>query len=206
MSGNGFVDYYEALELSSTADTDTIERIYRHLARKFHPDNKKSGDSERFRLIVEAHRTLSDPEKRAGYDVEHQDYWNRKWKIASEAGNGTSWGNDRETRENLLSILYIQRRRNMRKPGMGEYEFTRLLSLPLELVEFHLWYLKAKGWVERIDTGAYAISALGVDQIEQGRLRPRKDRMLTAGGVSAEGMEETVLSGPADLPEFPRAI
>jgi hypothetical protein len=61
VSENGFVDYYELLQLSSNADTDTIERVFRHLAKKLHPDNKESGDPDRFRLIVEAHRTLSNP-------------------------------------------------------------------------------------------------------------------------------------------------
>ena len=38
----------------------------------------------------------------------------------------------------------------------------------MELVEFHVWYLKAKGWVERLDTGQLAISALGVDEKDEG--------------------------------------
>jgi len=201
---NGFIDYYELLQLSSNADTDTIERVFRHLAKKFHPDNKDTGDTDQFRLILEAHRTLSNPERRAGYDVKHQEYWNRKWKLASEASNGTGFNDDRENRESLLSLLYVQRRRDMEKPGLGDYEMARLLRKPYELVEFHLWYLKAKGWVERLDTGQLAISALGVDQVEQGRLRLRTDNMLTAGGVAPEGAEGgTTLSGPSDMPLFP---
>ena len=204
MSENGFIDYYELLQLSSSADTDTVERVFRHLAKKFHPDNKESGDIDRFHLIVEAHRTLSNAENRAGYDVKYQDYWNRKWKLASEASNGTAFGDDRENRESILSMLYIQRRRDMKKPGLGDYEVARLLCIPLELVEFHMWYLKAKDWVERLDTGYLAITALGVDQVEQGRLRLRNDHMITAGGVAPEGAEEgTTRSGSADLPEFP---
>jgi len=70
-------------------------------------------------------------------------------------------------------------------------------------MEFHLWYLKAKGWVERLDTGQLAITALGVDHVEEGRLRLRKDRLLAAGGSEvAEG--ETPRFGPEDLPEIPR--
>jgi hypothetical protein len=57
---------------------------------------------------------------------------------------------------------------------------------------------------ECLDTGYLAITALGVDQVEQGRLRLRDDHMLAAGGVAPEGTEEgTTLSGSADLPEFP---
>ena len=206
MDENGFIDYYELLQLSSTADTDTIERVFRHLAKKFHPDNKESGDSDRFRLILEAHRTLSDPEKRAGYDAKYQEHWDRKWKLASEASNATGFGDDRKDRENLLSLLYVQRRRNMERPGLGDYELARLLGKPFELVEFHVWYLKAKGWVERLDTGQLAISALGVDQVEQGRLRLRNDHMLTAGDVAPAGGDGgTTLSGSADVPVFPIA-
>jgi hypothetical protein len=205
VSKTDFVDYYELLQLSSNADSDTIERVFRHLAKKFHPDNKESADSDRFRLIVEAHRTLSDPESRAGYDLMYQDYWNRKWKLASEASDGTAFGDDREIRDNLLSILYVQRRRNMKNPGLGDYEMARLLGRPFELVEFHMWYLKAKSWVERLDTGHLAISALGVDEIEQGRLRLGKDRLLTADGFAPEGAgRQPPRSGTEDLLVSPK--
>jgi len=204
VSKNGFVDYYELLQLSPNADTDTIERVFRHLAKKVHPDNTESADPDRFRLIVEAHRMLSDPETRAGYDVKYQDYWNSKWKLASEAGDGTAFGDDQETRESLLSMLYVQRRRNMKQPGLGDYEMARLLGKPFELVEFHLWYLKTKGWVERIDTGHLAISVLGVDEVEKRRLRLRDDHLLTAGGVAPGDAEGQARSGKADLLASPK--
>ena len=187
MSATEFVDYYELLQLSSNADVGTIERVFRHLAKRFHPDNEQSADSDRFRQVVEAHKVLVDSETRAGYDVKYQEYWNRKWRLASEASDGTAFGDDRETREHLLSLLYVQRRRNMNNAGLGEYEVARLLRTPLELVEFHVWYLRAKGWVERLDTGQLAISAMGVDQVEQGRLRLSHDRLLEAHGVAPEG-------------------
>lgn len=186
MKKTEFVDYYEILQLSSNADADTIERVFRHLAKKFHPDSTKSADTERFQLIVEAYHALADPETRAGYDVKHQEYWNQKWKLASEAGVTTSFGDDRETRESLLSLMYVQRRRNMTNPGLGEYEMTRLLCKPIELLEFHVWYLKAKGWIERLDSGLLAISALGVDQVEQGQIRLRNDNLLTDTSGSRE--------------------
>lgn len=185
MSKTEFVDYYEVLQLSPNADADTIERVFRHLAKKFHPDNINSADNEIFIKIVEAYRTLADPETRAGYDVTYQDYWNNKWKLTTEANDKTALDDDQKTREYLLSLMYTQRRRNMKNPGLGDYEMARLLGKPVELLEFHLWYLKAKGWLERLDSGLMAISARGVDQVEQGRLRFRNDNLLMAPPVDS---------------------
>jgi hypothetical protein len=175
MSANEFVDLYELLQLSSNADTETIERIFRHLAKKLHPDHSDHANHDRFVKIVEAHQVLSDPVTRAGYDARYLDYWNQKWKLASVASDMSEIGDDKVARERILSLLYVQRRRSMKSPGLGEIEISRLLNTPLELVEFHLWYVKSKGWVERLETGHLAITALGVDQVEQSRsLSPEK--------------------------------
>ena len=189
MKTEGFVDYYELLQLSPNADAETIERIFRHLAKKFHPDHPDSADNERFMQIVEAHRILADPEARAGYDVKYQDYWNSKWQLVNEASDRIATTDDQSLREKLLSLLYVQRRRNMKSPGLGEHEMARLLGMPPELIEFHVWYLKAKGWVERLETGHLAITAEGVDQAEQngspdqaGRLIEGPKGKSTAGG------------------------
>lgn len=190
MSANEFVDYYELLQLSPNADTDTIDRVYRHLAKKSHPDSTEFASYDLFQQIVEAHRTLSDPETRAGYDARYQDYWNRKWRLASEASNRSAFSDDHVTRESLLSLLYVQRRRNMKSPGLGEHEVSRLLSTPPELVDFHFWYLRAKGWVERLQTGHLAITAAGVDQVEQSKLRLSPDHLLEAHDSAGEDAEE----------------
>ncbi len=193
MIESDFLDYYEILQVSPNADADTVERVFRHLAKKFHPDNTSSGDTDRFRVVMEAHKILSDPGARAAYDVKHTEHWNQKWQLASEASNRTAFGDDRETRDSLLSLLYVQRRRSMKHPGMGELELAMLLRVPHELVEFHLWYLKAKGWVERLDTGMLAITARGVDEVEQGRLRLGPDRLLPLNTDAEEGAGGTDL-------------
>lgn len=189
MGANEFVDYYELLQVSPNADADTIERVFRHLAKKFHPDNPEFADHDRFHQIVEAHLTLTNSETRAGYDVKYQNYWDRKWGLASEASSGSAYGDDKATRERLLALLYVQRRRNVRNPGMGEYEAARLLGIPLELVEFHIWYLRGKSWVERLQSGHLAITTLGVDQVEQGRLRLNPDHLLEATASASDNVE-----------------
>ncbi len=62
-------DFYEDLGVSRNATPDEIQRAYRKLARRFHPDvNKDPGAEERFKDISEAYDVLSDPETRAKYD------------------------------------------------------------------------------------------------------------------------------------------
>lgn len=203
MTDDAFVDYYDVLQLSPNADEDTIHRVFRHLARKCHPDLPEGGDSERFRLLVKAHTTLTAPDSRAAYDARYQEYWNRKWRVASEASDGSAFAEDQNTREKLLSLLYVQRRRDMRMPGLGEYEMARLLRIPVELVEFHLWYLREKGWVQRIDTGQLAISANGVDSIERSRLRLPPDHLLPTHGAAAlrDDAAVAVPAAPGQLEE-----
>ena len=53
------VDYYEALQISSNAEPETIHRVYRMLAQRFHPDNKDTGNATQFRLVSEAYEVLS---------------------------------------------------------------------------------------------------------------------------------------------------
>ena len=64
-------DYYEVLGVPRDADTTTIKDAFRQLARRYHPDISTEPDAEqRFREIAEAYGVLSDPAKRASYDVQ----------------------------------------------------------------------------------------------------------------------------------------
>ncbi len=79
------LDCYEVMQLSPNADSETISRVYRMLAARYHPDNTETGDSEKFIRLSEAYHILSDPEKRARYDVVHRDALRLRWKIFDPA-------------------------------------------------------------------------------------------------------------------------
>ncbi|HWP64696.1 MAG TPA: J domain-containing protein [Candidatus Limnocylindria bacterium] len=170
MGERDFVDYYELLQLSPNADDETIHRVFRHLAKRLHPDTP-GGNAERFNQLVEAHKVLTDPEMRAAYDVRHQRHWELRWAVAGEAADPAAHLDDEGIRSRLLSLFYTQRRSNMRNPGLGSAELAKLAGCPHELIEFHLWYLREKGWIERLETGLFAITAQGVDAVEARRSR-----------------------------------
>jgi len=72
-----FQDYYKILGVSKNASQEEIQRAYRKLARKYHPDiNKDKESEEQFKKINEANEVLKDPEKRKLYDAYGKD-WQR---------------------------------------------------------------------------------------------------------------------------------
>lgn len=166
MGEEQFVDYYEILQLSPNVDAGTIERVFRYLAKRYHPDNAETGNSARFSCVVEAYRVLHDPEERAAFDVKWQRYRGLQWKLAADAADREGIAYDRMLRERLLSLLYVKRRRDLNNPGIGSFDMERLTESPHEILEFHLWYMRKKGWIERTDEGRLAITVDGIEQVE----------------------------------------
>lgn len=67
-------NYYDILEVSKKASKEIIDKAYRTLAKKYHPDlqtpeNKQMAE-EKMKKINEAYSVLSDDSKRAKYDME----------------------------------------------------------------------------------------------------------------------------------------
>jgi len=175
------VDHYEALQISANAELDTIHRVYRLLAQRFHPDNGETGDAGRFRSISEAYRVLSDPESRARYDVQHAARQQRRWRLVS-SGNQSEHDFESEQilRLTVLEALYTKRRIEPGAPGIYPTEFESLIGQPREHIEFALWFLIQKKLVERTDDSRTVITGAGVEYLEANYRDNLKRRRLTA--------------------------
>jgi len=178
MNENSYVDYYEDLQLNPNADLETIERVYRLLAKRYHPDNSVTGNSEKFRIITSAYKVLSDAEKRAAFDAKYEDARNHKLKVMSKVSSSEEPENGQQVRHAILSILYADRKQNPSDSGVGSWRLEKLLEWPEKILEFHIWYLKEKGWIQRVDNGGYAITAGGVEIVEENVSIIGKQRLL----------------------------
>lgn len=160
-------DLYEVLQISPRADEDTIQRVFRHLAKRFHPDNTESGNADRFNEVMQAFQTLSDPEQRASYDARYEQEREVRWRIFDQGSATSDIVADRRIRDGILSLLYTQRRNDPDRPGLGVVDLERLLNCPEQHMKFQMWYLKENGWVARQESGTWAITASGVDRVLQ---------------------------------------
>ncbi len=67
------VDYYRVLQVRRDAEPEVIERAYKALSLKYHPDvappHQRPAATKRMQLINEAYGTLKDPSARRRYDA-----------------------------------------------------------------------------------------------------------------------------------------
>jgi curved DNA-binding protein len=199
MANKTWVDYYEALQLSPSADPETVERVYRLLAKRYHPDNAVSGDADRFNEIRDAYEVLSDPDGRAAYDASYEQSRSQQWQIFDQGAAGGDRDDDKRLFRGILSLLYIARRRNPDNAGMAPSHLERLLGVPREHLDFPVWYLKKRNYVEILDTGLMAITVDGIDHLGSGDLTLPANRLLSSESMSTAGPNDEPAKEPAAI-------
>ncbi len=178
MKEEALKDYYKILQLSQGAEQETIERVYRLLAKRYHPDNKDTGDAQKFDELVKAFRTLSDPERRADYDAKYDGGNTHQWNNFSHVPSSKGTEEDRKIYQAILSMLYTSRKRDAGNAGVGVFQMEKMLGVPEKYLEFHIWYLREKGWIQRVENGGFAITVSGVDAVIENDLPLEKSRLL----------------------------
>ena len=161
-----FVDYYEMLRVSPGAELESIQRVHRALAARYHPDNLETGDLERFLLVNEAFKVLSDPERRNEFDSNYKSKKENPLPVflTKEFTEGVDGEINR--RMGLLCLLYTQRRTNSLQPALSVLEIEQLMFIPREHLIFTVWYLKAKRYLVQDDRSSLMITSDGIDFME----------------------------------------
>ena len=194
MGREPFADYYEILQVSPNADQETIDRVYRLLARRYHPDNPRTGDAARFDILARAYHVLSDSRRRATFHAKYESSREERWNGFFQASSAESFNRDRKIYKVILSSLYLARRRNPLKAGVGILELEKLLGLDEKELEFYFWYLREKGWIQRLDGGKFAITVKGVEAVIQDDFVFKRNRFLPPD--DEESMQDETATAP----------
>ena len=167
MAADGEVDYYEILQVSDSAEPETINRVYRIFAQRYHPDNQETGNEARFREITEAYHILSNPEKRAQYDATNQKRRKDRWRLVSSASQSENdFELEQVVRLTVLEVLYTKRRLEPQNPGIFLRELEKMIGRPREHLEFTIWFLNQKKLISSDDSRIY-LTADGAEHLEE---------------------------------------
>lgn len=169
MHENVVVDYYQVLKVNPDCDARILELAYHYFAKMYHPDNQATADAEKFSEVIEAYRALRNPEQRAAYD---RTYSQRDSRSAYQFPPYSDFAidektvvNDAETQDKILFALYKRRREHASDAGVIGWFIQEMVDCSEEHFEFHIWYLKSKGFIEVTEQGTIAATVQGVDKV-----------------------------------------
>lgn len=163
------LNFYKMLQVDVDAHPTVIRYAYRFLAAQYHPDNAESGDAEKFRLVSEAYRTLSDRGRRQAYDMQMGVQSQTQTTAGAQAGKpdipkmSLSFS-EVELRLAVLQVLLEARRKRPQTGGASAKMLMDCLGCNMQDIEWTLWYLREKGHITRTEA-AFMISVAGVDYL-----------------------------------------
>jgi hypothetical protein len=159
-------DYYEVLQINPKADIDTIHRVFRLMAMRFHPDNPETGNIETFLKLKRAYEVLSDPEQRALYDAQRDASGVGPMPVFELRDFVDGVKGEVNRRLGVLCLLYNRRRTDPDHPGISLLDLEQRMGFPREYLNFTMWYLRAKSFVTLADNSDFALTAEGADYVE----------------------------------------
>jgi curved DNA-binding protein len=190
IEGQPFVDYYNILQVNSNCDAKILEAAYHYLAKMYHPDHSGTADSTKFNEVIEAYRVLRNPARRAEYDLLYAENSKQEWfkypsGIEMEIDEKSALS-DAEVHARILLFLYKRRREHAQNAGIAGFYVQEMLDCSDEHFEFHVWYLKAKGFIVVTEQGTLAITVEGVDHVISMSRTTKAEKLLIAQSSSPE--------------------
>jgi curved DNA-binding protein CbpA len=174
-------NYYEFLQISPNAEQDTIHRVFRFLAARFHPDHPETGDAEKFFQLKQAYDVLSNPKLRAEYDASTAAKASEEPPLSSSVDFMDNMDGELNRRLAVLSVLYYKRRTNPYSPQVSLFEIEQRMGFPRDYLDFTIWYLSRKGYITRADNSDFTLTVDGVDFVETQRVNmPILNKLLTS--------------------------
>jgi curved DNA-binding protein CbpA len=165
--GSG-TDPYEVLQLNPKAHPLVVMRTFRLLAAMYHPDNKQTGDRAKFERVINAYRILSDPARRGRFDrAEAPTGAVTDEQFVAPQEQKQAYPDERRLRLLVLRTLYNTRRTSLSKPGLSLRVLADMTDAGLDDIQFSLWYLRGKKFIEIGEDDEMAITVTGVDYIEE---------------------------------------
>jgi curved DNA-binding protein len=178
-----YKDYYKIMGVARDASQDELKRVYRRLARKFHPDVSKEANAEaRFKEVQEAYEVLKDPQKRAAYDQ-----LGSNWRQGQEFRPPPDWGQNFEFSgasfgeeggfSDFFSSLFGQRAGRARGAGVGGRGFAMAGDDQVATIEIDL--------EDAYRGGSQTIELKGPQMGDDGRvtMQPRTLKITIPAGI-----------------------
>lgn len=227
MSSDQFVDYYEFLMVSPSADRAMIEWAVRLMLTRYGKKNGDHADPAKYELVKEAYRTLADPKRRELYDNLRKDHVgpepgpvempagamvparakDQKVTIESIKVEQTAKISDvrlqRKLREGVMASLYDIVVTRPRNPELGRAEIARAMGARIDEIEFTLWFVRELGLMKTTNQGLYAITAKGVEWVENGGVPHLTEHPVESPGPRPASSEA---NGYPDAPVARRAV
>ncbi len=175
-------DYYELLQINPKAELDTIQRVYRLMAMRFHPDNPETGNLESFLKLKGAYEVLSDPDRRAQYDASRDGGKSGPLPVFELRDFVDGVKGEVNRRLGVLCLLYNRRRTDPEHPGISLLDLENRMGFPREYLSFTMWYLRSKQFVSLADNSDYALTAEGADYVENNATDSEPLSKLITGG------------------------
>ena len=183
---HSFVDYYRILEVSPNCSARSLEAAYHSLAKRHHPDHAQDADIGKLTEVINAYKLLKDQMKRAEYDVQYARMTGFVFSAEPELEEERAALSDAEAHARILNVLYQKRRENAQDAGVGHYSLQEVLGCSDELFQFHVWYLREKGFILTTDQGTLAITIAGVDHVITTSRAVVKEKLMISQAITPE--------------------
>lgn len=151
-------NYYEILEVSKNASRDVIEKAYKTLAKKYHPDVQQEGNKkqaeEKMKKLNEAYEVLCNEEKKKEYDLKLEQFLNEESLRNAQSVQNAAWESHgtEDQRRSGVSEDDLRAYVNLKREEQDVLENNPKLRREIEketkrkYVEAHEDYLRSLGY------------------------------------------------------------